>query len=195
MAIGLDQLVRSIHPEVTVDRFEREASTAALRMPPLPHPPRDARELLLRLAVLQHRLSKPVGDRTPFPAYSFEGYAKQVAGSLQELYGTQGIGKAVQSIQLKGASGYREITDHLIRRHAKQRTDQVVRQRVNHFWARQDPQGKVLASKFYLARFAGLLAPDQRRRDPGQLAAVLPQVLYAHPYRLRNILGTEWLRH
>lgn len=199
MAMNFDTLLRSIHPAVTLDRFEREADAAVLSMPTQPRPPRDARELMLRLAALQHRMSRPVGDRTPFPMDSFDLYARLVNQLLTERRGFRGrggrgIGVAYQSVVADGMTGYRGVIDKLVRNHVYTRTQLTVRRRVDRYWKEQDAQGRILAAKFYLARFKSLLTPDQRRRDPVRLATVLPGVLYEHPFRLRSILGSERLR-
>lgn len=190
-----DGLLRTIHPEVTLDRFEREANAAVLSMPPQRQVPRDARTLLLKLAALQHRMSLPVGDQTPFPAAYFERHARVVNRRLAQIYGgTRGIGVATQIVQAKGAAGYREVINSLAHRHAQERTRLTVRRRVDRYWATQDMQSKIIAAKLYLARFSKLLAPDQRRRDPVRLATVLPIILYQHPFLVRGIAATEQLR-
>lgn len=197
MTMNFDSLLRSIHPAVTLDRFEREADAAVLSMPPQPRPPRDARELMLRLAALQHRMSRPVEDRTPFPMDSFDLYARLVSQLLTErrgFRGGRGIGVAYQCVLADGTTGYREIVNKLVRSHVNTRARLTVRRRVDRYWEEQDAQGRILAAKFYLARFNSLLTPDQRRRDPVRLATVLPGVLYEHPFRLRGIMGSERLR-
>lgn len=195
MTMTFDGLLRSIHPEVTLDRFEREANAAVLSMHAQHPVPRDARTLLLRLATLQHRMSLPVGDRTPFPAAFLERHARVVDRRLAAHFGgRRGIGVAFQIVQAKGATGYREVMDILANRHAHERTRLTVQRRVDRYWQTLGTQGRINAAKLYLARFSDYLAPDQRRRDPIRLATVLPRILYEHPYRLRDLLVSDRLR-
>lgn len=194
MTISFDGLLRSIHPAVTIDRFEAQADAAALRVrAPIPVP-RDARSLLLHLAALQHKMSRPVGDNTPFPAMYFEPHARVVEQRLRRHFNGRGIGVAMQIVRAKGATGLREVREILIQSHAKQRTRLFVKHRVDAYWAGQDTQGRILAAKYYLAKFSSLLAPDQRCRDPIRLATVLPHVLYGHPLRLRALTRSPLLR-
>jgi len=194
MSMTLDGLLRAIHPEVTIVRFEREANAAVLRTRPLQRIPRDPRSLLLDLAAMQHRMSRPQGDRTPFPAVDFDRHARVVNHRLRQHFGERGIGVAFQIVQGDGSLGFRQVMDILINRHATDRTNLVVRKRVNRFWMEQDATGRIVAAQRYLQRFAPLLPPDQRQRDSVRLATVLPGVLRQHPFRLRDLLGLQRLR-
>lgn len=156
--------------------------------------PPDARSLLLHLAALQHKMSRPVGDNTPFPAMYFEPHARVVEQRLRRHFNGRGIGVAMQLIRAKGATGLREVREILIQSHAHERTRLLVKHRVDAYWGNQDTQGRILAAKYYLAKFSSLLAPDQRRRDPIRLATVLPRVLYEHPLRLRALTQSALLR-
>ncbi|MFN3167003.1 MAG: hypothetical protein ACE37H_08060 [Phycisphaeraceae bacterium] len=194
MMMSFDGLLRSIHPAVTLDRFEREANNASLEVR-APHPlPRSARDLLLHLVALQHRMSRSAGDRTPFPTVHFESNARAVDELLRRQFQGRGIGVAMQLIQAKGASGLREVREILVQSHIREFTRLVVKRRVDAFWAEQDTQGKVVSAKYYLAKFSHLLTADQRRRDPIRLATVLPNILYGHPFRLRQLTANERFR-
>ena len=194
MTISFDGLLRSIHPKVTIERFEQQANAAALRFRVPSTTPRTARDLLLHLAALQHQMSQPVDDRTPFPAMHFEAHARVVEARLRSHFRGRGIAVAMQIVQAKGVSGLREIREVLIQSHAQERTRRVVKRRVDAYWLGLNAQGRILAAKYYLAKFSPFLADEQRRRDPVRLATVLPSLLYEHPFRLRDLLSTELLR-
>jgi hypothetical protein len=139
-------------------------------------------------------MSRPVDDRTPFPATHFEAHARVVEARLRNYFRGRGIAAAMQIVQAKGASGLREIREVLIQSHAQELTRRVVKHRVDAYWLGLNAQGRILAAQYYLAKFSLFLADDQRRRDPVRLATVLPSLLYKHPFRLRNLLSTELLR-
>lgn len=194
MTISFDGLLRSIHPAVTIDRFKAQADAAALQFrAPIPVPS-DARSLLLHLAALQHMMSRPVGDNTPFPSMHFELHARIVEQRLRRHFNGRGIGVAIQLVRAKGATGLREVREVLIQSHAQERTRLLVKQRVDAYWADQDTQGRIHAAKYYLAKFSSVLAPDQHRRDPVRMATVLPRLLYGHPQRLRALTDSPILR-
>lgn len=187
MAATLDGLLRSIHPSVTIDRYQRQVNAAVLRTRPIRRMPRHPRDLMLLLAAFEHRMSMPERDRTPFPTKKFEYYARVVDGRLRRHYGNRGIEVAFQVVRCEGAKGLREIMAFLAQQHVQDTTSQTVGRAVDLYWDSLNHIARNNAARLYLRRFGHILSSDQRHRDPEVFARVLPHVLKQHPFRLREL--------
>jgi len=182
---GLEQLLASIHPQVTTEQTNRRADDALNSFEVRTAVISDWEEFTVCMGSFFAHVEAKVLRRPVCTNPSL--HWPRCMQMLHRIYGPSGEKVAFEKARTGNEGGLYNVLKALALTMGEQYADNEIRARVSHYWEQLTVDEQLAAATEYLGKYGHLLPTEMTERTAARIRANFPKVLQMHPYLLQKI--------